>query len=162
MTLLSMAPAVPGNIASSSEYNRVVANIVDLDARVYKHKEARSSGDQTVTTTLTDVNGATITFNLYQANTTVKFTGIFDVAVTGGSDTFVGTLVIDGTPITTGECHVEGAGSERLTVSQTWVVNLTSNGSHTAKLQEKKLGTADTVTLFGTHSKLIVEGNGVV
>jgi hypothetical protein len=162
MTIASMNPAIPGNIASSADYNIVLANIVDIDARVVNYKEARSSGDETVTTTATDVNGITAaSFSTHQANTPVKFTAVFDVGVTGGSDTFIGTLVVDGTPITTGEAHFEGAGSERATITQVWVVTLTGSGSHTAKLQRAKSGTSDTVTLFGTHTKLVIEGSGV-
>lgn len=161
MAIVAMAPAVPGNIASSAEYNKVIANIVDLNARVLGVKEARSSGDETVTTTTTDVNGTTINFTTYQNNTFVRFSATYNIATTGSSDIFIGSLMLDGFDITTGEANFAGSGSERTTVGQEWIINVTTAGSHTAKLRRHKTSNVDLMTLFSIHTKLIVQGNGV-
>lgn len=124
--------------------------------------EARSSGDETVTTTETDVNGATLTFTTAVANTIVKVNSYWDVAISGGTDTLIGTLYVDGVKNTQGEAHMEAAGSQRETVAQGWTVTLASVGSHTLKLRRQKAGSSDTVTLYGIHTKIQVEGPGLV
>lgn len=132
-------------------------------ASALKYLEARSSGDETVTTSVVDVNGATLTFTTPAANTVVKVTSYWDVATSGGTDTFIGTLYVDGVVNTQGEAHVEGAGTTgRNTESQGWTVTLAAAGSHTLKLRRTKVGSSDTLTLFGTHTKIQVEGLGIV
>lgn len=161
MALVVMTDAVPGTLASSAEYNKLIDNILDLDARLTKYKEARSSGDETVTTSVTDVNGATLSVTTPQASTQVLVTSVWDVGTTGGSDTFLGTLYVDNVLVTVGEAHFEGAGSERSTISQSWLINVGTAGAHTFKLRRQKSGSTDTVTLFGTHTKIICQGNGI-
>lgn len=67
MPFVPMAYAVSGNVASSSEYNKVVDNVNDLDARVtglgsaspYVHLYQSSTGTQSVANT----TATAITFN---------------------------------------------------------------------------------------------------
>lgn len=67
MTFVAMANAVSGQIASSSEYNKVVSNVYDLDSRVtglsaaspYVHLYQSSTGTQTIANT----TPTAITFN---------------------------------------------------------------------------------------------------
>ncbi len=132
-------------------------------ASALKYLEARSSADETVTTSVTDVNGATLTFTTPAANTVVKVTSYWDVSTTGGTDTFIGTLYVDGSVYGFGEAHDEGAGtSGRTTLAQGWTVTLASAGSHTLKLRRTKTSNSDTLTLFGIHTKIQVEGLGIV
>lgn len=57
MAFVAMAPAVTGQVASSSEYNKVISNVVDLDARMnavvgnqaYCHVYQSSTGTQVIT-----------------------------------------------------------------------------------------------------------------
>lgn len=133
----------------------------DLNNHTWRTLEALASGDQTVTTTLTDVAGATLTFITPVANTVVNVQSYWDVGTTGGSDTFLGTLYVDNVLEPTGEAHMEGAGSERNTVTQGWDVTLATAGFHVLKLRRQKAGATDTVTLFGTHTKIIVSGLGI-
>jgi len=139
------------------------ANVAALMAPgVLKYLEARSSADETVTTTEADVNGATLTFNTTAPNTVVKVTSYWDVATTGGTDTFIGKLMVDGAVNATGEAHVEGSGTTgRTTHAQGWTVTLVAAGAHTLKLRRVKAGAADTVTLYGIHTKIQVEGLGL-
>jgi len=66
MAIVAMANAVAGNIAVAAEYNKVVANIVDLDTRVQALEAGTSSmlGAKARQVTPTGVNGigATETF----------------------------------------------------------------------------------------------------
>jgi hypothetical protein len=139
--------------------SRVTA--ANLNNNTWHTLEARSSGDETVTTVLTDVNGATLTITTPVANTVVTVTSYWDIATTGGTDTFIGTLYVDGILHGNGEAHLEGAGSERETVAQGWEVTLGSAGSHTLKLRRQKTTNTDTMTLFGTHTKIKVGGLGI-
>ncbi len=132
-----------------------------LNNITWKTLEARSTGNETVDVVLADVNGATLTITTPVANTVVTVWGYFDVGTTGGTDTFIGSLNVDGSGVTTGEAHLEGAGSERATVAQSWEVTLASVGSHTLKLRRQKSSAADTVTLFSTHTKIKVAGLGI-
>ncbi len=127
-----------------------------------KYLEARSSADETVTTSVVDVNGATLTFTTPLANTTVSVESYWDIGVTGGADLFIGTLYVDGVVNSTGEVHWDGDGAAgRATVAQGWTVTLVAAGSHTLKLRRTKTTNIDTVTLFGTHTKIKVSGPGL-
>lgn len=67
MAFVPMANAVAGQIASATEYNKVVSNVVDLDSRVsglsmtrpYVHVYQSSTGTQTIANT----TATAITFN---------------------------------------------------------------------------------------------------
>lgn len=126
------------------------------------YREARSAGDETVTTVDTDVAGATLTFTTPTVNTVVSVESYWDVATTGGTDTFIGTIMVDGVTNTTGEAHAEGEGSSgRVAISQGWTVTLAAAGSHTIKLRRQKASNSDTLTLFGIHTKIKVQGPGL-
>jgi len=67
MAFVAMAPAVTGQVASSSEYNKVVSNVVDLDARMnavvgntaYCHIYQNAAGTQTIS----NLTPVAVTFN---------------------------------------------------------------------------------------------------
>lgn len=159
MPFVSMAPAVSGTIASSSEYNNVVGNVNQLNTTRTKYKSARATGSVTaVTTTVTDVAGASVSFSTAEPNTVVKITGVFDVDSSGG-DIFVGVCVVDGGSAESGEAHFSGIG--RGTVVQHWIVTLTSSGAHTAKLRCSKTAGGGSTQIYATHSVITVEGQGV-
>jgi hypothetical protein len=132
-------------------------------ASALKYLEARSSGDETVTTSVTDVNGATLTFTTPVAGTVVKVTSYWDISSTGSTDVFIGTLYVDGSVYAFGEAHLEGGDtSARTTMAQGWTVTLASAGSHTLKLRRTKTSNSDAITLYGIHTKIQVEGLGIV
>lgn len=160
MPFQTMAPAVTGTIASSSEYNKVVDNVNQLNTTRTKYKNARASGSvHTVTTTITDLPGASVSFSTAEANTTVKITGIFDVESNGAADIFVGACSIDGAAAEAAEAHFQGIG--RVSVVQSWIVTLTASGSHSAKLRVYKSSNSNTVVCYAIHSVISVEGQGV-
>lgn len=158
MPFVSMANAVPGTIASSSEYNKVVANVNQLNNTRTKYKKvAATTGTHTVTTSVTDVPGASVSVTTIEANTVVKVTAVFDVA--GTADTFIGTLVVNGGAAEAPEAHLQGG--VRVSITQTWLVTLATATTHTLKLQMTKIGAAGTVSVFGPHTCIVAEGQGI-
>lgn len=140
-------PILAGQKVTADEYNADVTGIVDDTL----------AADETITTSLTDVTGVSIAFTTDVANTKVLLIATCDIGSTGNSDIGAVTCVIDG--VTLGgnaKWQVSGRG----TISQTWISTVAAAGPHTAKLQKQKFGTSNTVTLFGTHTKLTVLGNG--
>lgn len=159
MPFVAMAQAVAGSIASASEYNKVVANVNQLNTTRTTYKRSLCNADTTVTTSAADLPGTTISFNTAEANTTVLFTAVFDVSATSASDIFIGTLVVDGGSAQQSEAHFASNG--RATVTQKWTVSLAAAGSHSAKLRVQKNNNVGTMTAFALHSVIVVEGQGV-
>jgi hypothetical protein len=124
-----------------------------------KYLEARSSADEVPDTTLTDVNGATVTFTTALANTVVRVESFWDLNIATGA-TYIGTLYVDGVVEATGECHANVSATARMSLAQGWTVTLASAGSHTLKL--RRVMTANvTANLFGTHTKIQISGPGL-
>jgi hypothetical protein len=157
MPFVAMAPAVTGTIASSSEYNKVVANVNQLNNTRTRYKRAEATGVSATVGALADLPGTTMTITTVEANTQVLLSAVFDVENTGG-DTFLGTCVVDGVSQPS-EAHQKGI--NRITVAQSWLVTLASVGAHTVKLQTSKAGGTSTVTVFGVHSNLTASGQGI-
>lgn len=122
----------------------------DLNQSALGAVSATASASLTVTTTATDIAGATVNITTTAANAVAFVTGIFDLQNTG-ADTFVGMLDVDGA-IQAGQAISSGAG--RNTVAQTWVVTLATAGAHTLKLVGSKVGAASVVTCNSTHTKI--------
>jgi hypothetical protein len=160
MPFVAMAPAVTGTIASSSEYNKVVANVNQLNTTRTKYKMARATGSSSaVSTSVADLPGATVNVTTVETNTEVKVTAVFDIESTN-TDIFVGTLVVNGGAAQNGEAHYTGAGG-RATVTQQWTVTLPTAATHTLKLRTQKVGALGTMNIYGVHSCILVEGQGI-
>lgn len=143
-------PFASGSRVTAAALNRITR--ADLEAVV--------SGDMTVTTSTVDVPGASITLTTTQANTKVKITASLDAEITGATDFLFGRCEVDGVNAT-GDINFKVSGSNRIPVAKTWTVTLGSVGSHTIKLRAFKTGSSNLVTIFGTHSKLSISGNGI-
>jgi hypothetical protein len=153
-----MNPAVAGTIASSSDYNVMLGNVNQLNTTRTKYKRAECTSTATVTGTVTDLPGASISFNTAENNTVVFISAVFDVNATGNTDVFIGSCQVDG--VSQGaEAIYRGSG--RATVSQQWMVTIATAGAHTAKLRVVKAGSTDAVTANSTHSNIVLEGQGV-
>ena len=143
-----MATYSAGQLVTSAEIN---ANICKLLA-------ARgSTASATVTTSVADLDGCTLTFSTPEANTKVLVTGSFDAEISAAGDTFTGILDVDGSDQT---AKAQLNGDARATVVQQWLITLASAGSHTLKLQVQKSGTANTVTIY-SGSYISIVGNGL-
>lgn len=88
----------------------------------------------TQTTTAADLTGTSLTFTTTYPNTKITIWACFDVTVTAGASTFLGTCLVDGAGQTQ-EGHAGGVTSMRVTVFQEWIATLAGTGSHTVKLQ---------------------------
>lgn len=71
MAIVPMANAIPGTVALSAEYNKVVSNVVDLDTRVQSLEGTTTAaiGRKAGSTRTVDVNGTFATETLLQSVT---------------------------------------------------------------------------------------------
>lgn len=118
-----------------------------------------SSVTQTVTTTLTDLAGATKTIITPTANTVVSVTAYFDIEANGMTDIFLGFLAVAGVS-QTGEAHWQAVG--RATIPQHWTITLGAAGSYVIKLRVQKILNSNTLVVYGSgHSKITISGKGI-
>lgn len=117
---------------------------------------ARATGTLAVTSTVTDVAGATVTFDTVAANAIYTVHATFDIGqiATTTNDCF-GRLSVDG--VLSSELAIYGGqvSSDRATVGQIWRGTLASSGSHTIKLQASTTS-INQFQVFITHTGLIV------
>lgn len=158
MAFVAMANATPGSLASSSEYNKVVANVNQLNTTRTKYKKAACTTNAVLTTTATDLPGATISFTTVEPNTQVLVIGVFDMDQSTGTDIGIGSCVVDGVA-QSGAANFYGG---RSCNTQSWLVNIVSAGVHTAKLQVAKAGATGLMTCYSLHSGITIEGQGIV
>jgi hypothetical protein len=112
---------------------------------------AQTTSTITMTTTPQDLTAST-GFTTTYANTVMMCWAVFDVdASLSAANTFVGTLVVDGSTVSGGEAHLFG--SVRATVTQMWIVTLAASGAHTIKLQGKQSAGSGQQTQ-ATHTKV--------
>jgi hypothetical protein len=141
-------PFTSGQRLTAAMLNRITRG--DLEALV--------TSDMTITTTETDVPGASISVTTIQANTVLKITASFDVECTGTSDFPFVLLYVDGSAQAD---NMKFQRTGRGTISKTWLVTRGSAGTFTVKLTADKVGVANTIIIYQTHSNLIVSGNGI-
>jgi hypothetical protein len=157
-TLTNKTMSGADNTFSAIPQSAVTSLTTALAGVKVKSYEASASSGYTVTTTATDIPGATTTVTTTVANTVVLVTAVFDVSSSGTGDTFVGTLVVDGAAQSTSAITNQ---TGRSAVAYSWAVTLATAASHTLKLQASKIGTANTVTTQITHTKIVVTGAGI-
>lgn len=130
----------------------------ELNANITKILHARgTTASATVTTSVADLAGCTVTFTTPEANTIVLVTGVFDVQSTGTTDIFSGICDVDGSDET---AVAVLNGTTRMTIVQQWRVTLASAASHTIKLQVQKTNNSNTVTIR-SGSYITIVGNGL-
>ncbi len=97
---------------------------------------AAASGNLVATNTITDITGATVTFNTVTAAATVLIWGVFDITTTtAGNATAIGHCSVDGTDQTAQALHQLITLNCRETVAQVWTATLSGSGPHTIKLR---------------------------
>lgn len=116
------------------------------------------AADETITTSLTDVTGVTQSVTTPVANTEVVIHAQCDIGITGGTDFAVITCVIDGV---TQVGNIKLNGAIRGTMAGHWVAVIATAGAHTIKLQKQKVNNSNVATLYGSHTKMLIEGNGI-
>lgn len=125
---------------------------------------AAATSSLTLTTTVTDIAGATVSITTAVPNTVVVVMGVFDIFAsnTTASDVAIGVLDVDGTAQAASalfEALVTGTTAHRATVAQTWRVTLAAAGAHTLKLRaSKSANTAGSYSAQTTHTTITVLG----
>lgn len=117
-----------------------------------------ASVDLTLSTTETDVTGATVTFSTQAANAVFVVTGSFDfyASIVSGTTTMQGRCAVDGSS-QTGEADATLMTSgSRVPGAKTWRGTLAASGSHTIKLRGLKDVAAGTYQILSTHTRILV------
>ncbi len=130
----------------------------ELNAGIDDPVETRLAADEVFTTSLTDVTGVTQNITTVVANTELVITAVCDIGISGSTDFAVVTCVVGGVT-QTGNAKLNG--QVRGTFTQKWVVNVASASTVTVKLQKQKVSNSNVATLYGTHTKMIIQGNGI-
>lgn len=122
-----------------------------------------NTGTQTVTTTESDLVGASVTFTTATA-ASCTLVAIYDVEVTAtGASTFQGRISIDGATVTTKEGHLTGNGALiRVSVSQVIEFTLSGAGSHTVKMRSLKTAAAATIITYDNHTSFSLSVREIV
>lgn len=126
-----------------------------LDTRIYR---AEASAVLGLTTTVTDVTGASVVVSALAANAKYVCTAVFDCQSIGTTaTTALGILDIDGVDQSEQAIFNQvSANGLRSTIVQTWEGTL-SAGSHTFKLQGQRTGGADSMLRFNAlHTTITV------
>ncbi|MBQ1039283.1 hypothetical protein [Micromonospora sp. C81] len=144
------------------EHLQTMAQNIDgtLQGRTPLQGNASLSSNYTLTASMADLTGASVTINIGAAGLAVyflEFTGDFTL-VTAGSVTGVMSCLIDGVP---GGRQViwnpaNAAAGVRATVGNSWAGVVSGSGNHTFKLQAQGLGTPALGRLGATHTGLSV------
>ncbi|KOX13344.1 hypothetical protein ADK67_44245 [Saccharothrix sp. NRRL B-16348] len=134
-----------------------------LNALETKYAQANKTTNQSMTTTIADLVGCSITITTFVASVVVKITGSMDIENTGIADigifqAWAPSTLGGASAALTGDLNVQRTGRDGS--SREWVHTLGAAGSYTIKLRGYKIGAANTVQVLATHSRLIVEGAG--
>lgn len=123
-----------------------------------KPKIAYCSADQNATTSDVDIAGCSISLTTTAPNTLLLCMAALDVGTTGPTDFPFVKLSVDGAVQSQ---NVKFQGVYRQGVVGVWVVNVPAPKTLTAKLILTKISNANVCTVYGTHSNIMVLGNGV-
>lgn len=142
-----MAGFASGETVTAAKLNRVQPTTYD----------AACSSSLTLSTTETDVTGATITLTTVAANAIYIARGVFDfdVATLSAANYCQGRLAVDGVT-STREANMDMFTVKRGQGVQQWRGTLAAAGSHTLKLRAAKLGAGGASGALLTHTTIQV------
>jgi hypothetical protein len=121
--------------------------------------DASSSANLALTTSSTDIAGATIPITTVTASCPCTVTATFDmVTITAGTAVGQGQLFVDGVEVTSARRAVHAATTlnARETDSQSWKFTLATVGLHTIKLRGLLSAGTGAVTINITHTGLVL------
>lgn len=115
--------------------------------------EAVGSTIQTCTGTLTDVTGASLTFNTSSsaAHAVVIWTCDFEVT-SAATETGIGQMSYDGVDVPTRQALKDMRALSRATITQRDNIPLPTPGSHTFKLRAQRTGSLGTIRMNPDHT----------
>lgn len=153
--------------ASTVDVNlyRSAANVLKTDdqlavaggtAGIVDTYTAAASGALTTSTTDTDVPGASVTVVTARANAVAIIHGVYDITCSAFTTAGVGVgmCMVDGVLQTAQALFQPSVAGQRATVTQQWVVNLGASGSKVVKLQGRKTGGTNTITINANYTTL--------
>jgi len=116
-----------------------------------------STGNLTLSTSVQDVAGCTITFSVSGAHAFAAVSAAFDFqpTISSAGINAVGYLTVDGSSRSQQAIWTDNGANSRQTTPQSWLVAL-SAGSHTLKLQANKTGAAGTHVANSPHTNMTV------
>lgn len=118
---------------------------------------AASANLAATTSTVTDITGASVTFNTVQIAANVVIWGVFDITTTSAAtSTAVGHCSVDGTDQTAQALWQLVTATARGTIIQVWSATLSGSGSHTIKLRGAVTG-GGTGTFSMLHTTITVQ-----
>lgn len=118
--------------------------------------QAGLTATQGLTTTTTDLAGASVTFSTTTANAFFVVFGTFVFDITSAATSFAqGKVAVDGVTQTNIVRWAAEVNTDFDTATQTWTGTLAAAGSHTIKLQAD-LSAGATMQCLGTHTQLLV------
>jgi hypothetical protein len=129
-----------------------------LNALETKYGLVTKSTNQTLTTTITDLAGCSLTITTFVANVVVKITADLDLEASGSGDIGIVSAQVNSNPLLAGDLNFQRAGRDP--GLRSWLDTLATPGSYTIKLRGYKIGAANMLTVYATHSRMIVEGAG--
>lgn len=142
-------------MADLSSGDRIVASGLKHPFTV---SAAASANLVATTATVTDITGASVTFNTVQSAAVVVVWGVFDISVTTGAASLgQGFCTVDGTQQTALAIQQLVTTGLRQTVAQVWNVTLSGSGSHTIKLRGNNNNAAGTATFNQTNTTITVQ-----
>ena len=123
---------------------------ISLAADANTHKTAAASAQLTLSTTVTDITGATVTLD---KNGTWVVVGIFEFIHSGTDGTQRGYLDYNGATQTGNSSHLGSATAEKATVAQVWFLTVTGQPK-VAKLRADKSSGASSSTCEATNTTI--------
>lgn len=137
-----------GDIIYASDVNGMLPRIL----------EGVCTGATTVTTSLADVTGATVTFTTVNANAFAQVIWTMDITVTvaGAGVVAIGQMNYDGVDVSTRQALFSLEDVHRATLTQRDNITLAAAGSHTIKMRTQKTGAGGTAQLQTNHTGFTV------
>lgn len=119
---------------------------------------AAASGNLVATNTITDITGASVTFNTVTAAATVVVWGVFDISVGSTAAALAqGFCYVDGTQQTSTAVQQLITAGLRDTVAQVWSATLSGSGPHTVKLRGNNNAGSGSATFNQTNTTITVQ-----
>lgn len=144
-----------GTVAAGDDSRVVNASALLTGLALSAHKPA--SGNLTLSTSVQDVPGCTLTFSVAGAHAFVMVVGTFDFqpSVSSAGNNAVGYLTVDGSARSQQAIWTDNGANSRDTTPQSWIVPVAA-GSHTVKLQANKTGAGGTHTANSPHTTMTI------
>lgn len=135
-----------GQVVTAAMLNRITPNVLTA-----------ACSANVVPVAEVDITGMSISVTTPQANTKIEIAAVLDVDIVG-TDFSIFACYINGTK-QSDELNRGAVG--RWPVGGFWVATIAAASTFTVKITGRRNSGAGTTTVFSTHSKMKVSGNGI-